>query len=213
MDHTSRRRHLRDTPYSARAQTTTTMARTKSYASDMDKAVYIDLSNHFLISDTAEFLEKLLPVSESCVDTILKVLTKKSVYKDGRWAKMPASNNAKEDEIYKPFVEIANAISDQVATTGMGAQGRVNGVWVDRHSKSPKSPDEDAAKICPDCLYVSSSAAIEEAEQMIAQARNKLNQPGISAKDGKRAPTMMDKTEKKRLKVVCFSEVINIVQL
>jgi hypothetical protein len=126
---------------------------------------------------------------------------------------MPASDDDREDEFYEPFIQIANAISDQVATTGMGAQGRVNGVWVDRHSKSPNSPDEDAAKICPDCLYVSSSAAIQDAERMIAQARDKLNQPGVSTKDGKKAQTVIDKTEKRRLKEVRFSEVIDIVQL
>ena len=121
---------------------------------------------------------------------------------------MPASNVAREDEFYEPFIEITNAISDQVATTGMGAQGRVNGVWVDRHSRSTNSPDEDAAKIRPDCLYVSSSAAIQDAERMIAQARDKLNQPGVSAKDGKKAQTVIDKTEKRRLKEVRFSEII-----
>jgi hypothetical protein len=116
---------------------------------------------------------------------------------------MPASNNARKEEFYEPFIEIANAISDEAVTTGMGAQGRVNGVWIDRHSTSPKSPDEDAAKICPDLLYVSSSAAIQEAERIIAQVRDKLNQPGVSAKYEKEVRSI-GKSEKRPSKEVRF---------
>jgi hypothetical protein len=193
MNHDSRRQHL------------------QTFASPFDEVVNRDLRNHFPTCDTAEFLKKILPVSESCVETILKALTRKSLYKDGRWAKMPASNNAREEEFYGPFNEIANAISDEAATTGMGAQGRVNGVWVDRHSASPKSLDEDASKICPDCLYVS-IAAIQEAERIIDQARDQLNQPGVSLTDEEKARSAIGKTEKRRLKEVRFSEVMDTVQ-
>lgn len=184
----------------------------QTFGSPIDEAANRDLRNHFLICDTAEFLTRILPVSESCVETILKALTRKSLYKDGRWAKMPASNKAREEEFSdEPFIEIANAISDEAATTGMGAQGRVSGVWVDRHITSPKSPDENASKKCPNCLYVS-SAAIHEAEQIIAQVQDQLNQPGVLLIDENRAQTVTDKTEQRRLKEVRFSEVIDIVQ-
>lgn len=212
MNYNSRTKHLLDTPYSARAQTTTTMFRTKTLASDIRAAVNKDLHNHSLSCKIAEFLEKILPVSESYVERILQQLTRKSWYTKGRWAKMPTSNKAKEDEFYEPFIEIATAISDEATTAKMGGDGRVKGVWVDRHSKTPESTDEDAADIRPDCFYVSSSAAIQHAEQIIAQALDELNQPGVSTKNKKKAQSLIKETEKRQVKEVRFSEVIDSVK-
>jgi hypothetical protein len=175
------------------------MVRTKTLAADIDDAVNKDLRNHFFVCDTTEFLDCVLPVPQTCVEKVFKKLCKDSVYKDGRWAHMPVSDSVAEEKHYKPFIDIANAISEAVkASLGLASEGRVNGVWVDRHSKSPKSPDEDAADTRPDCLHVTSNDIIEQLDIAIAEAQEKLRKAGTSAKDKKTAEATVDKSEKKR---------------
>jgi hypothetical protein len=155
-----------------RPQTSTTTARTKTPAFDIDDAGKKDSHNHFLVCDTTEFLDNVLPVPKSCVDEVLKKLRKDFIYKNERWARMPASDTVGEDKHYKPFINIANAISDAVkAIAGFTGDRRVNGIWVDRHSKSPKSPYEDAVNTRPGCINATSSAVIEELDDAIALAR------------------------------------------
>jgi hypothetical protein len=116
---------------------------------------------------------------------------------------MPASDSAGEDKHYEPFIDIANAISDAVkASTGFTGDRRVNGVWVDRHSKSPKSPDEDAANTRPDCVNVTSSAVIEELDDAIALARQERDKAGASAADKRRAQVKMNRSESEKEKEV-----------
>jgi hypothetical protein len=185
------------------------MVRTKTLAADIDDAVNKDLRNHFFVCDTAEFLDSVLPVPQTWVEKVFKKLCKDSIYEGGRWACMPVSDSVAEENHYKPFIDIAKAISDAVkAISGLTSEGRVNGIWVDRHSKSPKSPDEDAAETRPDCLHVTSNTIIKQLDIEIAQAKVKLSKAGTSAEDKKTAEATVDKSEKRREREVRCQQLL-----
>jgi hypothetical protein len=204
-------RSILDTPFSSRPQTTTAMVRSKTLATDIDNVVRRDLQNNFFLCHTDEFLDRFLPVPEYLVEEVFEKLCKDSepAYKDGRWVRMPTSDNVGEDAHYKPFVDISNAISDVVkASARFKGEGCANGVWVDRHSKSPKSPDEDAADTRPDCLLVTSNAAIERLDGEIAQARIELDDVASSAKDKRKARVKIENSEKRKEKEVGYPSLL-----
>ncbi|KAF8224552.1 hypothetical protein L208DRAFT_1410050 [Tricholoma matsutake] len=137
-------------------QTSTTMpvVRTRTFAAD--NVISMTPSRKtctiiFLVCDTTEFLDNVLPVPKSCVNEVFKKLRKDCIYQSGRWVRIPVSDSVREDKCCKPFIDIANAISDAVKASAVFTGGRhVNGVWVDRHKKSPKSALPTAAReACP----------------------------------------------------------------
>jgi hypothetical protein len=163
------------------------------------------LRNHFFVCDTTEFLESFLPVPQTCVHEVFERLCKNSVYKDGRWARLPYSDSVGEDENYMPFIDIANSISDAAKTSsGFTSEGRVNGVWVNRQSNSSKSRHLDTADIRPDSIYVASNDAIEKLDRIIAQAREELDTADVSAKDKRKSKphATADNSEKRGEKEV-----------
>ncbi|KAF9460281.1 hypothetical protein BDZ94DRAFT_940467 [Collybia nuda] len=105
------------------------------------------------LANTEDFLTKLFPVDASIVDEVYKKLIKKEgTYNLGKklWKGLPIATE-KESSYYQPFVEIVESI--RVASESLG-KATLCCRWIDRHSKYPKSRDQDAAIIRPDILCV-----------------------------------------------------------
>ena len=126
---------------------------------DVQDAVEQDFTLHFRVTDTAEFLQKLLPVEKTTVANILQTMKKKVIYdsKSGRWRGFPAPNSEhKEESLYAPFNEIAEAIrlaAEKIKEESPSASEMGPTIWADYHTRSPKSHDKQAAQLRPDILF------------------------------------------------------------
>jgi hypothetical protein len=138
------------------ALASTTM-NTKEYQADAEAAVEEDFKLHYRTTDTNLFLEKLLPVNEKDVESILKSMEEKGTYKtrSKTWSGFPGRNNRenkyKEAILYTPFQTVAEAI--RIAADTLAKKSDMGPAsWVDYHSKSPKSFDGTGAKLRADVV-------------------------------------------------------------
>ena len=139
--------------------------RTKELAKHVQDSVEEDLTLHYRVTDTTEFLNRLFPVEKTDLDSILEYMKDKEFYNSEtrRWTGFPdltrqesestEMKKPKEDALYGPFSQIAEAIrvfaeKRRRSTSEMGASK-----WVDYHSQSPKTPNSNAAKLRPDVIF------------------------------------------------------------
>ena len=137
----------------------------KEHAGDVKAAVEEDQRLHRRVSETEQFLARLLHVEGDTVNAILQSMKAQHLYNDQsrRWTGFPdprvpktktkdeKEKKPQERSLYAPFTTIAEAIR-KVAETFAGPSrakmGRAN--LVDYHSKSPKSQDSQATQLRPD---------------------------------------------------------------
>ena len=143
----------------------------KEQAGDVKAAVEEDLRLHRRVSNTKQFLAKLLHVEDNTVNAIFQSMKVQHLYNDQmrRWTGFPDPRGPKtkdekkpqERSLYAPFTTIAEAIR-KVAETFAGPSRSNMGVakWVDYHSKSPKSQDSQAAQLRPDNLFAFQTDAV-----------------------------------------------------
>ena len=114
--------------------------------------VHRDLQGNYHVADTDSFLTKILCPPDELIEDIqvYQKLVDDKVYYQSSWAGLP-QNVTKEDELYAPFTKVVNAINiKSIPAEGQG----VKNYWLDRHSISPYSRDEEAAAIRPDVVSV-----------------------------------------------------------
>ena len=117
-----------------------------------------DLEKSSCVTNTDIFLEKILGMAAAEVKKIFDKLVSKKVYGastpgDGRWRGFPTAPG-KENELYKPFTDTANAIYQTCLELKLV---QVQCTWLDRHSSAPESKgnsEDDAPQIRPDIVAV-----------------------------------------------------------
>jgi hypothetical protein len=138
------------------------------------KAVKNDLRGYFHVEETRNFLERLLPVEQKQVDALFNLTVKWNLYNEEskRWTKWPTKPKL-EEEIYGPFVEIANAISGH-ADPQKGSY--LKGQWHDVHSKTPESMSVVAPLIRPDVVFISNSSNAIDLQKKIDNLQKQKGQ-------------------------------------
>jgi hypothetical protein len=149
----------------ARTDLTATKMPTREFVQDAQDVVEEDFTLHYRVTDTDGFLDRLFPVKQKIIDTILQRMKDEGFYdtETQRWAGFPdptrqgrGSKKSKENSMYGPFCAIAEAIREVAENLReeinppdqrMGAMK-----WVDYHSKSPLTENTQAAQLRPDCL-------------------------------------------------------------
>ena len=140
----------------------------KEFAEDVNAAVEEDLRLHRRVSDTQQFLARLLPVEEDTVNAILHSMKIQHLYNDQtrRWTGFPDPSPPKtksEDErekkphrsLYAPFATIAEAICKVAGTFASPSRSKMGRAkWVDYHFKSPKSQGSEAAQLRCENIFV-----------------------------------------------------------
>jgi len=168
---------------------TATRFKTKELAQDVQDAVEEDLTIHYRVTDTMDFLDRLLPVEKTKLDAILEHMKAEKLYdsKSRRWKGFPdpttrqesgskekkkpkgkkgekgrkEEKKPKENALYGAFCRVAEAIRVFIEEgKGLGSTSEMGASkWVDYHSKSPKTPDGNAAQLRPDVLFALRSVA------------------------------------------------------
>ncbi len=151
---------------------TATRLKTKEQAQEVQDAVEEDLTIHYRVTDTMDFLNRLLPVEKTKLDAILEHMKAEELYdsKSRRWKgfsdptrqesgskekkKPKGKKGPKENALYGAFCRIAEAIRVFIEEKGLGSSSEMGpSKWVDYHSQSPKTPDSNAAQLRPDVLF------------------------------------------------------------
>ena len=146
---------------------TATMMKSKESAQDVQDAVEQDFTLHYRVSDTKQFLDRLLPVEETTVNAILQSTKVQKLYnpQTQRWRGFPdptaqkseskeKKKKAKENSLYEPFTTIAETIRTVAETQAGSSISKMGSTkWVDYHSQSPKSQNRRAAQLRPDNLF------------------------------------------------------------
>jgi len=138
-------------------------------ADEVRKRVEIELQNIYIAADTDLFLEKIVPVTNGKVTTILDDLKKKRLYNGKKWKNMPKSG-AVEAKFYKSFVDIANEVKEIAIERKYIPEDAIRGRWIDCSHTKPRSADASAAAIRPDLSYVSittSTTVLDDANKRI----------------------------------------------
>ena len=101
----------------------------KELAKDVQDAVQEDFPLHCCVTDTDEFLTKLLPVEKATLDTILQYMKKEEFYNsetqrwkgffDPRQQQSGSKKKPKENSLYGPFCAIAEAIRELLESGGL----------------------------------------------------------------------------------------------
>jgi hypothetical protein len=124
---------------------------------DVQEAVEQDFKLHYRVTDTTQFLDKLLPVEQAIVDEILQSSEVKKLYdsQNKRWVGFPEPGTKfKESSMYGPFNRIAEAIRVAAEKLKKGTLSEVGPTtWADYHSRSPTTQDSNAAQLRPDVLF------------------------------------------------------------
>ena len=145
---------------------TATRMKTNELAQDVLDAVEEDLTLHYRVTETSEFLNRLLPVGKKMLDAILLHMIGEKLYDTHtrRWRGFPEhtresrkEKKPKENALYGPFCEIAEAIRKFVESRTSSQMGATQ--WIDYHSKSPKTPYSNAAQLRPDALFALQAVA------------------------------------------------------
>ncbi|KIJ22511.1 hypothetical protein M422DRAFT_277041 [Sphaerobolus stellatus SS14] len=118
---------------------------------DVERAVRRDLTNMFTASNTDQFLETILPVPSVDIDAIYEKLLLNH-YNSENWKKLSRTKPG-ENELYAPFVEIANAINEEIKHLPRHSKS-IAGQWVNCSNMLPKSKDISAPAIRPDVAFV-----------------------------------------------------------
>jgi hypothetical protein len=123
---------------------------------DVQQAVEEDFRLHYRVTDTTQFLDKLLPVEPDIVNKILQKMKDIKIYdpRSNMWAGFPKlGTEFTENCLYGPFNTVVEAIrlAAEELRTGTAEVGPT--MWADYHSKSPKSHDTQGADIRPDVLF------------------------------------------------------------
>ena len=138
---------------------------TKELAQDVQNEVEQDFTQHYRVTDTGDFLNRLLPVERTTLDRILQYMKDENVYdsQTQRWTGFPdptrrtkkkkKKRKSKENSMYGPFCAIAEAIRQFIETQRSSFSEMGATKWVDYHSKSPLSEDGQAAQLRPDALF------------------------------------------------------------
>jgi len=136
---------------------TATRMYTTERQTDVQEAVEQDFKLHYRVTDTSQFLDKLLPVEQSIVDKILQSTEVKGLYdsQNKRWTEFPKPGTKyKESSIYGPFNRIAEAIRLAAENSRKGTTSEVGPTtWADYHTRSPTTQDSRAAHLRPDVLF------------------------------------------------------------
>ncbi|KAF8889477.1 hypothetical protein CPB85DRAFT_275757 [Mucidula mucida] len=166
----------------------------------------VDYARQCRVADTAEFLEKLLPVPDRIIETVLKKLTG-SHYDGKRWKDFPCSESAvKGKALYAPFIKVANAIRTAIEEAA-AATNDLHGVaeWVDYHAQIPEPSLSDAAR--PDCLLghnVCKFATKDWPTNDGAASQNESTQPDAREKETQRKKALQ--ASNWWLQVICAVE-------
>src|SRR6266540_439614 len=106
---------------------TASRMKTRELAQDVQDAVEQDFTLHYRVTDTKQFLDRLLPVEKTTVNAILQYMKKEQFYdsQTQRWTGFPdptrqergskskkkkKKKKSKETSLYGPFCAIAEAI-------------------------------------------------------------------------------------------------------
>jgi len=120
--------------------------KTNELSQDVQDTVKLDFTPQYCVADTCLFLERLLPVKKSTMDTILQHMTDEQIYdsQTQRWKGFPdptcqesgtESMEAKENALYGLFCAIAEAISEFVEARGRPSGSEMGlSKWVDYHN-------------------------------------------------------------------------------
>jgi hypothetical protein len=150
--------------------TTTIIIATTTAAQDVQDVVELDFAFHYRVTDTEQFLNKLLPVEKATLDTILQYMKNKHFYNSTtqRWTGFPDATcqgskkmeeeeekekKPKEKSLYGPICAIAEAIRGFAEKQRSTASQMGDTKWVDYHTKSPQSQDRQGAQLRPDALF------------------------------------------------------------
>lgn len=146
---------------------TATRMKTKELAQDVQDDVEEDFTLHYRVTDTDQFLKKLLPVEQATLDAVLLYMTNDEKLYDAttnRWTGFPdptcqesgatkkEKKKLKEKSLYGPFCAIAEAVRGFLEKRRTASQ-MGDTKWVDYHAKSPKTQDRQAALLRPDVLF------------------------------------------------------------
>ena len=134
------------------------MMKTKELARDVQDAVEQDFTLHYRVTDTERFLDKLLPVEATTVNTILQSMKDQNLYdsQTRRWMGFPdltcresesKKKKPQEKSLYDPFSAVAEAIR-KVAETQRGSSVSKMGAtkWVGYHSGQGERQEEEQKK-------------------------------------------------------------------
>jgi len=102
--------------------------------------------------DTPGFLDTFFSVPTPIVDRILVEARTKGYHDGSKWTAFPEINATKhlyEKDLYKPFVDVANFITNEFSTAL-----RVDLRWISDPHRSPTSVDTKAADMEPDIIGV-----------------------------------------------------------
>lgn len=152
---------------------TATRMKTKEFAQDVQDDVEEDFTLHYRVTDTDQFLNKLLPVEQETLDAVLRYMTNDEKLYDSttqRWKGFPdptceesgatkkEKKKLKEKSLYSPFCATAEAIrgfleKQRGAASKMDDTKMGDTKWVDYHANSPKSQDRQGAQLRPDALF------------------------------------------------------------
>ena len=155
---------------------TATRMKTRELALDVQDDVEGDFTLHYRVTDTDQFLKKLLPVEQATLGAVLLYMTNDEKLYDAttnRWTGFPdptcqesgatkKEKKFKEKSLYGPFCAIAEAIHGFLEKSRPASQ-MGDTKWVDYHAKSPKTQDRQAALLRPDVVF----ALRVIAEQMV----------------------------------------------
>ena len=164
---------------------TATRMKTKELAQDVQDAVEEDFTLHYRVTDTDQFLKKLLPVEQATLDAVLLYMTNDKKLYDAttqRWTGFPDSTRQesgattkenkklKEKSLYSPFCATAEAIREFLEKSRTASQ-MGDTKWVDYHANSPKTQDRQGAQLRPDALFalrvIAEQTALKECQVRI----------------------------------------------
>ncbi|KAI9065067.1 hypothetical protein FKP32DRAFT_1590961 [Trametes sanguinea] len=108
---------------------------------------------------TKAFLNNILPVDRPTLDSVYQAVVP-TLYGKRRWKGFPArSAKYKEEHLYQPFVDAANAIMRSAKAVVSANESQVRqAVWKVYHTTSPQSLEPDATRIRPDCALTTAIA-------------------------------------------------------
>ena len=116
-----------------------------------------EMSGH-IYANIPNFLDVLFPVtSAECLD-VLRHLQDKGLWEAessarvdvGKWSNLPKSTSSERD-LYQPFVDIANFVSEWAGPVAIGGDKRILD-WLNCHARAPEPIFENDSKEIPDTI-------------------------------------------------------------
>jgi Fungal protein kinase len=123
----------------------------KTKSAEVEKELRQELRGAIFV-ETPGFLDTFFSVPSAIVDRILAVAGTKSYHDGSKWTAFPKINATQhnyEKDLYKPFVDVANFITNE-CPTAPGFDLR----WLSDPNRSPTSVDTKAADLEPDIVGV-----------------------------------------------------------